>query len=156
MSRPFSIVGLCAVLYVAALPAPVRSDDAAVRFAALDIYLMASEPFAAWQFELAERTGQMLVVGVENGESAAFEGAPYYDLEAVRAGVAERIVVADFTVKPASELPRGRVRIATLHVRLNGPANPDYALRLIAAANEAGEPIPASIDLDIQIRRQSP
>ena len=153
MSRPFSIIGLCVVLYVAALPAPVRADDAAVRFAALDIYLKASEPFAAWQFEHTERTGQMLVVGVENGESAAFEGAPYYDLEAVKAGVAERIIVADFTVKPASELPRERVRVATLHVRLNGPSDPEYALRLMAAANEAGEPIPASIDLDIQMRR---
>ena len=153
MSRLFSIVGLCAVLCVAALPAPVRSDDAAVRFAALDIYLEASEPFAAWQFELSEGTGKMLVVGVENGESAAFEDAPYYDLEAVRAGVAERIVVADFTIRPVSELPSGRVRIATVHVRLNGPADPDYALRLIAAADEAGEPILASIDLDIRMRR---
>ena len=153
MSRLLSIIGLCAVLYVAALPAPVRSDDAAVRFAALDIYLDASEPFAAWQFELSAGTGQMLVVGVENGESAAFEGTPYYDLEAVRAGVAERIIVADFTIKPASELPSGRVRIATVHVRLNGPAAPDYALRLITAANEAGEPIMASIHLDIQKRR---
>ena len=153
MSGLFSIVGLCAVLLVAALPAPVRSDDAAVRFAALDIYLEASEPFAAWQFELSEGTGQMLVVGVENGESAAFEDAPYYDLEAISAGVAERIIVADFTIKPAAELPSGRVRIATVHVRLNGPADPDYALRLIAAGNAAGEPIQASIDLDIQMRR---
>ena len=153
MSRLFSIVGLCAVLLVAALSAPVRSDDAAVRFSALDIYLEASEPFAAWQFELSEGTGQMLVVGVENGESAAFGDAPYYDLEAVGTGVADRVIVADFTIRPASELPSGRVRIATVHVRLNGPADPDYALRLVAAANEAGEPIPASIDLDIRMRR---
>ena len=71
----------------------------------------------------------------------------------MKAGIAERIVVADFTLEPASELPRGRVRIATLHVRLNGRSDPEYALRLIAAADEAGEPVPASIDLDIQMRR---
>lgn len=153
MSRLFSIFGLYVALYVAALPAPVRSDDAAIRFAALDIYLESSVPFAAWQFELSEGTGQMLVVGVESGESAAFENAPYYDLEAVGAGVAERIIVADFTIRPASELPSGRVRIATVHVRLNGPADPDYALRLIAAADETGEPILASIDLDTRMRR---
>ncbi len=153
MSRLFSIVGLCAALFVAALPALARSDDAAVRFAALDIYLEASEPVAAWQFELSEGTGQMLVVGVENGESAAFEGAPYYDLEAVRAGVADRIIVADFTTRPASELPTGKFRIATVHVQLSGSTDPDYALRLVAAGNEAGEPIQASIELDIQAWR---
>lgn len=127
-------------------PAP-DSAASAVRFTTLDVFVASSEPLAAWQFELAERNGRMTVVGVENGDSAAFRDAPYYDLETLQRGAADRIVIADFSLSNAASLPVGRTRVATVHLRLTGTAAPDYEVRLIAAGNSAGEPIDAAISL---------
>jgi hypothetical protein len=124
--------------------------DAAIRFAAIDIFIDSTEPLAAWQFELRERSGTMTVVGVENGDSAAFATAPYYDLNAVQRGAAERIVVADFSTSAGASLPVGSTRVATVHVRLTGARAPDYELRLIAAGDTEGRPIDAAIHLSAQ------
>ena len=120
----------------------------AVRFVSLDVLIETPEPLAAWQFELADANGTMRVVGVENGDSAAFREAPYFDLDAVQRGTAERIVVADFNAAPDAELPSGTTRIATVHVRHDERVDPDYQLRLMAAGNAAGEPIAAAIRLE--------
>ena len=148
MTRAWPRILLCGVLLGAAWPSLPQSDLSAVRFAALDIYLETAEPLAAWQFELRESAGRMRVVGVENGDSAAFGGTPYYDLEAVSEGAADRIIVADYSMRPADKLPTGRSRIATVHVQLEGPADPDYVLSLMAAGGADGDPIQASIDFD--------
>lgn len=121
-----------------------------IRFEAVDIYVEAAEPLAAWQFELSDPAAAITIVGVENGESAAFERAPYYDLEAVQQGSADRIIVADFSLSPVSLLPIGRTRVATIHVRVMGQAEPNYNLRLIAAGNAEGHSIDAQISLDTQ------
>jgi hypothetical protein len=123
-------------------------DD--LRFAAIDIILTSSQPAAAWQFELKDRHGLMQVVGVEGGESAAFEGAPYYDREAVRLGTADRIVVADYSLADVRELPVGRVRIATIHLTLSGDASTDsdFELNLITATTRDGKVIDASISIE--------
>jgi hypothetical protein len=123
------------------------------RFGVVDVYVDSAEPLAAWQFELRERHGTMQVVGVENGESASYDTAPYYDRTAVARGAADRIVVASFSLRPAAELPVGRARVATVHVRLVGDANPDYELRLVAAGAADGRPIDAAISLDTRVGR---
>lgn len=146
-SRFFSIL-VCVGAIGAALSAWPQAADTGIRFAALEIFLETEEPLAAWQFELRESSGRMRVVGVENGESDVFGDAPYYDLEAVVGGTADRIVVADYSLNPTDELPSGRSRIATIHVQLQGAAAPDYVLNLVAAGGASGEPIQASIDLD--------
>ena len=138
------------VLWAAAWPGSSRADEMKVRFAALDVHLEAAQPVAAWQFELSEAGGRMRVVGVENGDSPAFAKAPYYDWKAVNDGRADRIIVADFTVRPPVELPAGKVRIATVHVRITGDSDPEYVLRLVTAGNATGKPIPASVHLNIQ------
>ncbi len=141
---------LCFVLWGTAAPVWSYAEETKVRFVALDVHLESAEPVAAWQFELSEAGGRMRVVGVENGDSPAFARAPYYDRKAVSDGRADRIIVADFTLRPGSELPVGRVRIATVHVRLTGAGEPDYVLRLVTAGNAEGEPVSAAIHLDIQ------
>ncbi len=141
---------LCLVLWAAAWPGWFHAEGKKVRFAALDVHLESTEPVAAWQFELSEAGGRMRVVGVENGDSPAFAKAPYYDRKAVSDGRADRIIVADFTLRPAAELPVGRVRIATVHVRLTGDSEPEYVLRLTTAGNAQGKPVPASIHLKLQ------
>ena len=132
-------------LFFVAQPA-IADDD--MRFASVDIYLNSTAPVAAWQFELDDRNGVMQIVGVENGESGAFERAPYYDREAVQLGNADRIIVADYSLADESELPSGRVRIATLHMVLSGTQEPEFDLRLVTAATYDGQVIDASIDLD--------
>ena len=119
-----------------------------VRFAAIDIFVDSAEPLAAWQFELTDAAGSMTVVGVENGDSEAFADAPYYDLEAVNEDRADRIIVADFSLADPAELPLGRTRIATVHVRLTGSSEPELDLNLIAAGNADGEPITAAANLE--------
>lgn len=148
MKRAWAWGVLCAGLLTVACPTSLRVEEAQIRFEAVAIYLESEEPVAAWQFELGEISGEMRVVGVENGDSAAFDGAPYYDLQAVSEGEADRIIVADYSLSPGVELPTGRIRIATVHVQLHGSAQPDYTLSLIVAGGEDGEPVPASIELE--------
>ncbi len=140
------LVAACA--FGAALSAWPQAADTDIRFVALDIFVETAEPLAAWQFELRESSGMMRIVGVENGDSAAFGDAPYYDLETVSAGAADRIIVADYSQGSAGELPTGRSRVATIHVQLEGTAAPDYVVNLMAAGGAGGEPIQASIEFD--------
>ena len=121
--------------------------DDGQRFAAIDVYLTSTEPVAAWQFEFSSRNGR--IVGVENGESEAFGGTPYYDREAVQLGTADRIVVADYSLAEPDGLPSGRIRIATLHLVLSGSdSDPEFDLGLITAVTHDGGTIDASIGLD--------
>lgn len=120
-------------------------DTAAPRFVPVEVYLDSPEPVAAWQFEFADRAGAMKVVGIERGGHDAFPRAPYYDRDAVAGGTAPRIVVADYSLVLESALPRGRFRLATLHLMLQG--EPDFALRLVTATTPDGAPIDASIAL---------
>lgn len=133
------------VIAFAALADGAEQGDAAQapRFVPVDIVLDSPEPVAAWQFELADRNGAIKIVGIENGESPAFDRAPYYDRDATQGGAVERVVVADYTLADVTELPQGRTRIATVHVLVVDEAN--FVVTLVAAATADGRPIDASI-----------
>jgi len=126
-------------LVAAGLFAVAALAGAKARFVPVEVFLDSPQPVAAWQFELKDRNASMKVVGVENGGSDVFQRAPYYDREAVTRGDAGRIVVADYSLADESELPSGRVRVATLHLMLDG--NADFDLNLIAATTADGRPI---------------
>ena len=137
------------IFLVAVAPSPIAlAQD--IRFAAVDVYLDSTEPVAAWQFELSERRGMMKVVGVEQGESAAFERVPYYDREAVRQGQADRIIVADYSLADINDLPSGRSRIATIHLMLSGDSDADFNLQLVTATTYDGEVMDARISLAVR------
>lgn len=121
---------------------------AAPTFDVVDVYVDSERPLAAWQFELEETGGRMRVVGIEGGETAPFADAPYYDRDAVAGGTADRIIVASFSTVSPPELPVGRTRIASVHVRLDGRQPPDYRLTLVAAGAPDGRPIAAEISFD--------
>ena len=126
-------------------PAP-RDDDEAGRFLAVPVHVDVRDGrLAAYQFELRERDDRMRVVGVENGEHAAFAKAPYFDRQAVEAGTADRIIVAAFSTNAEDELPTGRTRVATVHVHLASEGEPQWEATLVRAGNAAGEAIEASI-----------
>lgn len=139
------LLGAILVIALAALAdAAVQGDAAqAPRFVPVDIVLDSPEPVAAWQFELADRNGAIKIVGIENGDSKAFDRAPYYDRDATGGGAVERVVVADYTLADVAELPQGRTRIATVHVLVVDEAN--FVVTLVAAATADGRPIDASI-----------
>lgn len=139
---------LATICYAPAGQAVTQDPNDDARFVAIDIFLDSAKPVAAWQFALDELNGAMQVVGVENGSSPAFSSAPYFDREAVAQGRADRIIVADFSLAPQDALPVGRIRIATVHVRLSGAADPDFRLDLVTAAAADGNPVNASISME--------
>ncbi len=115
-----------------------------VRFAPLHIFLdSGSQPLAAFQFELKATAGQIKIVGVEGGEHKAFKEAPYYDPAAL---ANDRIIIAAFNT--GSELPKGRTRIATIHLQIIGDAEPDYELKLVVAGDADAKEIPAEISFE--------
>lgn len=118
------------------VPEPVQ-----VGFEAVNVYIDSGDtPLAAYQFELSARDGSIRVVGVENGEHAAFARPPFYDRGAVDQGDAERVIVAAFSTADAADLPTGRTRVATVHVQTIAPAGTDvtYDVTLEAAADAGG------------------
>ena len=115
-----------------------------VLFAPLHIYLdSGNKSLAAYQFELKAAAGQIKIVGVEGGQHAAFKDAPYYDPAAL---ANDRIIIAAFNT--GSELPKGRTRIATIHLQIIGDAEPDYELKLVVAADADAKEIPAEISFE--------
>jgi hypothetical protein len=142
--KPLLALVLSAVLLAtagwAADPAPAA---AAVRFGYLDVYVDAGEkPLAAYQFELTPTAGDVLLTGLEGGEHAAFRAAPYYD-EAALHQAKSRVIVAAFNT--GNDLPRGRTRVARLHLQITGPAEPAWATKLQVAASSDGKPIDAKV-----------
>ncbi len=115
-----------------------------VRFAPLHIFLDSSNKLlAAYQFELKATAGQIKIVGVEGGQHKAFKEAPYYDPAAL---ANDRIIIAAFNT--GRDLPKGRTRIATIHLQIIGDAEPDYELKLTVAADADAKEIPAKISFE--------
>lgn len=114
----------------------------AQRYQPVYVYIdTGDEPLAAYQLEVTV-DGDAMIVGVEGGDSPAFAAAPHYDPKALAGG---RIIIADLDV--GTDLPRGRTRVATLHMRESG-ATPTYHVALQVAANADGSPIPATVHLE--------
>jgi len=151
-ARALAAVTVAVAMFAASFEL-LAQQAAQTRFAVVDVYVDSAVPLAAWQFELRERNGEMQVVGVENGDSSAYPDAPYYDRTAVERGAADRIIVASFSLRPETELPVGRARVATVHLRLSGASPPDYRLQLVAAGAADGKPIDATISLDTRVGR---
>ena len=129
----------------------VAQEDVALkpRFEAVHVYVdSGGSPLGAYQVQLSDRQGRVQVVGVENGEHAAFGKAPFYDRTAVNQGKADRIIIAAYSTLPADQLPTGKTRMATVHLRVMGQAPADYQIKLIAAADAAGNDINATVSLD--------
>jgi len=115
--------------------------EPAVRFAPLHIYLdCGNQSLGAYQFELKAASGRVKIVGVEGGQHPAFAEAPYYDPAAL---ANDRIIVAAFSTQ--QDLPKGKTRIATLHLQIIGDAEPEYELELIVSADADGREIPAQL-----------
>ena len=139
---------LCAA---AVLSTSAQPQDAF--FTTVDLFVVSDTPVAAWQVELIERRGAMQVVGIERGDDATFRDPPFYDRIAVERGATDRVVLASFSLSDAAQLPRGRVRIARVHVRAASGTLPDYEARLVAAGTADGRPLDAQLAIETQAGR---
>lgn len=120
------------------------SPQPRVRFAPLHIYLdSGTRSLASFQFELKATTGQIEIVGVEAGEHEAFSEPPYYD---PAARMQNRIIIAAFNT--GQNLPKGRTRIATVHLQITGETEPQYELSLTVAGDAEGNEIPAKLTFE--------
>jgi hypothetical protein len=125
-------------------PLPVAGAPA---FTAVELWIdSGDQSLAAYQLEFKPRgaAGTVKIVGIEGGDHALFAEPPYYDPRAMQG---ERVVIADLATAPAHALPKGRFRIATIHVQVEGNVAPEYDVVLSAAADADGTPIHADIQL---------
>jgi len=121
-----------------------QQSETAERFLAVDVFVDSGDALlAAWQVELADTSGRARVVGVEGGEHAAFQEAPYYDPSALQRG---RIVLASFHV--GAELPSGRTRVARVHFLVSG-GEPALEITPVTAATQGG----GRIDIRTELSR---
>jgi hypothetical protein len=97
-----------------------------------------NQPLAAYQLSFSCATSDAKIVGIEGGEHSAFAEPPYYDPKAMQDN---HVVVAAFNTAGPGQLPRGRTRIATIHVQTSGSAVKQYELKVDAAVTPAGESI---------------
>jgi hypothetical protein len=140
-----TIVLVCAALFGAGAAGP-DAGPGPVRFEAVDVYVeTGDEPLAAYQLDLGAVAGDVRIVGLEGGEHPAFAEPPYYDPVAMQG---DRVIIAAFSTAAADDLPRGRTRIATVHVRISGDRAPRYEAALSVSATAEGEPIPARVILE--------
>ena len=151
---PIILVGICFIVPVLAQQSEqdYSTAQSGVRFAPLHIYLdSGNSSLAAYQFEvravreppLQPAAGQIKIVGVEGGQHKAFKEAPYYDPAAL---AKDRIIIAAFST--GGDLPKGRTRIATIHLQIIGDAEPEYELKLAVAGDANGKEIPAEITFE--------
>jgi len=127
-------------------PEPVEMP---VRFEAVHVYVDSADvPLAAYQFELSATRGTMQILGVENGEHAAFAEPPFYDRKTTQQRATERVVIAAYSTADAAALPTGKTRVATVHLQLSGNNAGDLAVELQAASNPDGDKIQPTITFE--------
>ena len=153
MKRSLTIIlaGICLMLQVQAQEFEGDKPEQAelVRFESIDVYVDPDTVhLAAYQFELAVEVGEVMIVGVEGGEHAAFKEPPYYDPAALSK---HRVIIAAFNT--GGDLPVGRTRVARIHVHVSGKQEPQYVVKLHLAAASDGKRIPAIITLEKGARK---
>ena len=84
-----------------------------------------------------------MLSGLEGGEHPAYARPPYYDPKAL---IDETVIVAGLST--ADDLPRGRTRVARLHVQVTGAGDPRYEAKLHAAAGPDGAALDAKVTVE--------
>jgi len=142
MTKTFFIAISIVILSIGMAGAVERvepEDIGPVRFRTADVFIdSGGRQLAAWQIEVRYDKKQTAIVGLEGG-AGAFKEPPYYDPKGMESG---RIVIAAFTTND-NLAPKGKNRVARLHLRISGESRPDMAVSLITAAEPGGNKISA-------------
>jgi hypothetical protein len=142
-------VKIIAVIFLAMLSAPAFGGDEPAekapepRFESVDVFIDSGEAaLAVYQVEIKVKKGNAIIVGVEGGEHPAFKNPPYYDPAALQHG---RIILAAFNT--GNNLPKGKTRVARLHVQVTGAEAAEYEAALMVAASASGAAINATVSV---------
>lgn len=132
----------------------VQPEGASVTFAAFDVFIdPRGEALAAYQVEVRAEVGaaagEIKIVGIEGGETAAFADAPYYD---VRAMQSERAIIGALARDLGADAPKVRTRVARIHVMAEGVAAKLVADQLVVNLQAAGDPQGRSIAAEVSIQ----
>jgi ketosteroid isomerase-like protein len=115
----------------------------ATRFRAYNVVLDSGDvALGAYQLDVAATSGDVKIVGIEGGEHAAFARPPYYDPKAMQG---DRVILAAFSTQ--KDLPKGKTRVARIHVQVTGDAPVAFAATLAAAASADGTKIEAKLSV---------
>ena len=118
------------------------TEEGRSRFCTIDIFVDSrSTPLAAYQVEFSATNGVVRIVGIEGGESEAFRQPPVYDPKAMQK---DRVIIASFSTAAATTLPKGRIRVATIHVQASGDQVPQFEIKLQTAGDSRGHKISAT------------
>jgi hypothetical protein len=128
-----------------------RAASAEVTFRPVDVYVDSGETkLAAYQVEIRYDRERVKIVGLEGGETKAFNAAPFYDRAGLDAG---RIVIAAFIPEDVDliDAPKGRTRVARLHLQVEGPRGDEavwgMTISLAVAADGEGKRILGRVQL---------
>jgi len=138
-------IALLAMLLLV-MPALQQSSEPA-RFEAVDVFVNTHAlPLAAWQVDFSADTNEVRIVGIEGGaKDSVFAAAPYYDPKAIQN---DHAILAAFSTADVGQLPRGKSRVATIHLLIRGDARPKYEVTLAACADASGATIDAVVTLE--------
>ena len=138
-----SLVILALALCPPLLAGETNLAPSGVHFLGMDLWVdSGDEALAAYQVEITYEPGSVRIVGLEGGQGSAYQNAPYYDQNGFESG---RIIVAAFTT--GTDVPRGRTRVARIHVAVEGNVPPELTCRLMAAAKPGGLRISPKVEL---------
>jgi hypothetical protein len=127
------------------------TEEGRSRFRTIDIFVDSrSTPLAAYQVEFAATNGEVKIVGIEGGEPEAFRQPPVYDPKAMQQ---DRVVIASFSTADAATLPKGKIRVATIHLQVSGDQVPQFEIKLQTAGDSRGRKISAHATFE---ERKSP
>lgn len=119
------------------------ATNAAIRFRTVDVFVDSKDkPLAAYQLEFAVTNTSAKIVGIEGGEHPAFAQPPFYDPKAMQR---ERVILAAFSTEAADKLPKGKTRVARIHIQSSGTAEVHFETKLQTAAGADGKKLQAAV-----------
>ncbi len=132
---------------------PLRTVSHSTSFTSIDIFIdSAATPLAAYQLDFTatapgddeQSPSSVKIVGIEGGEPGPYNAAPYYDEHAIQT---QRVIIGALSTLPADQLPRGKVRVARIHLMTTGAPHttaPTCTLTLTTAAGADAQRIDAA------------
>jgi hypothetical protein len=119
------------------------ANSTAIQFRTVDVFVdSGAQRLGAYQLEFAVTNGNARIVGIEGGEHPAFAQPPFYDPKAMQH---ERVILAAFSTQTADKLPKGKTRVATVHVQTSGTVELAFDLKLQTAAGAEGKKLEAGV-----------
>jgi len=124
---------------------PARDGKSADPFMPVDVFVdSGNKQLVAYQLEITYDHKQVKIISLEGGEPEAFKDAPHYDPAGMTRG---RIIIAAFTTDHAGA-PKGKNRLARLHLTAEGHGTPKLKVTVVAAAKPGGKRLDAKAELE--------